>query len=90
MMRGSLTGYMDVAQIVLYAFFMFFAGLISAFMIVRASARMGWPPPGSPRLPAEQTAINTLALLVSGALLVVAWRLWNKRPMSARWPSCSA
>jgi heme/copper-type cytochrome/quinol oxidase subunit 3 len=65
---------------------MFFAGLISAFMIVRASAKMGWPPPGSPRLPAEQTAINTTALLLSGALLAYAWRAWTRRAESARGP----
>ena len=65
---------------------MFFAGLISAFMIVRSSARMGWPPPGQPRLPVEQTAFNTAALLLSGIILVISWRLWNKRPQSARWP----
>lgn len=54
---------------------MFFAGLISAHTITRASAPAGvWPPPGQPRLPIEATAINTLVLLLSGVALVAAVR----------------
>lgn len=66
---------------------MFFAGLISALNIVRSSAMGGlWPPPGQPRLPVEQTAFNTAALLVSGALLVVAaWR-FRRDARAAFWP----
>ncbi len=44
---------------------MLFAGLISAFEIMRSSA-MVWPPDGQPRLPIEGTALNTAALLASG------------------------
>jgi heme/copper-type cytochrome/quinol oxidase subunit 3 len=43
---------------------MFFAGLISAFLILRAGSGV-WPPPGQPRLPVAVTAINTLILLCS-------------------------
>jgi cytochrome c oxidase subunit 3 len=43
---------------------MFFAGLISAFLILRAGSGV-WPPPGQPRLPVAVTAINTLNLLFS-------------------------
>jgi heme/copper-type cytochrome/quinol oxidase subunit 3 len=43
---------------------MFFAGLISAFLILRAGA-VTWPPADQPRLPIEITAINTLVLLAS-------------------------
>ena len=43
---------------------MFFAGLISAFLILRAGAAT-WPPLNQPRLPIAITAINTLMLLVS-------------------------
>ena len=50
---------------------MLFAGLISAFLIVKASSLGAWPPPGQPRLPVEETAFNTAALLLSG---VVLWR----------------
>jgi len=44
---------------------MFFAGLISAFMVFRLSP-VEWPPAGQPRLPIEVTAINTVVLLLSG------------------------
>jgi len=50
---------------------MMFAGLISAFSIVKAGA-LGWPPPGQPRLPAEATAFNTAALIASAVFLFVA------------------
>lgn len=54
---------------------MLFAGFISAFAIVKSSAPLGaWPPPDQPRLPIEQTAINTLALLLSGVAMYVAGR----------------
>ncbi len=53
---------------------MFFAGLISAFMIVKSNAISGWPPPGQPRLPAGETAINTAALLLSAVTLYFAHR----------------
>jgi cytochrome c oxidase subunit 3 len=54
---------------------MFFAGLMSAHTIARATVLGGvWPPPGQPRLPVERTAFNTAILLLSGALLVVANR----------------
>ena len=66
---------------------MFFAGLISAFSISKAGAAGGiWPPPGQPRLPAEATLINTVALLASGALLLYAGRLFKDQPARARWP----
>ena len=64
---------------------MLFAGLISAFMITRASAVI-WPPPGQPRLPVEETALNTAALLLSGVLLVFAGRAFKREPRSARRP----
>lgn len=53
---------------------MFFAGLVSAFTIVRTTALTPWPPPNQPRLPVESTAFNTLALLASGVVLVFAAR----------------
>ncbi len=45
---------------------MFFAGLICAFLVLRAGHGLAWPPPGQPRLPQGVTAVNTLALLLSG------------------------
>jgi cytochrome c oxidase subunit 3 len=66
---------------------MFFAGLISAHTIVRSQvAGQLWPPYGQPRLPVEQTALNSLALLVSGVLLVVAWFMYRRQPSSAKIP----
>jgi heme/copper-type cytochrome/quinol oxidase subunit 3 len=54
---------------------MFFAGLISAHTIARATVLGGvWPPVGQPRLPVERTAFNTAILLLSGALLFIANR----------------
>jgi cytochrome c oxidase subunit 3 len=64
---------------------MFFAGFISAFTIIR-SAAMAWPPPGQPRLPLEETAVNTAALLASGVVLVIANRVYKRNRMAARWP----
>lgn len=54
---------------------MFFTGLVSAFLITRASIGPGaWPPPGQPRLPVATTALNTVALLLSAPLLFMALR----------------
>src|SRR5262245_3314166 len=64
---------------------MFFAGLISAFTIVRAES-MVWPPPDQPRLPIERTALNTLALLLSGVALAYAHRAFRRDRRSARTP----
>ena len=64
---------------------MVFAGMISAFSIVRASSAV-WPPPNQPRLPVEETLINTAALLLSGGLLYVAQRRFATDRSSARTP----
>lgn len=64
---------------------MFFAGLLSAFLITKASATFGWPPPGQPRLPAEETLVNSAALLVSGALLFWAGRVHKDGGASGLW-----
>ena len=65
---------------------MLFAGMISAFLIAKTSAIGAWPPPGQPRLPVESTALNTLALLASGVMLVVAHRAFRRQQASARTP----
>ena len=41
MPTGAITGYIDVAQLVLYAFWIFFAGLI--FYLRREDKREGYP-----------------------------------------------
>ncbi len=55
---------------------MMFAGLVSAFMLTRATAAGVWPPAG---LPLGETAINTAALLISGGLVFRAAQAWEKR-----------
>jgi cytochrome c oxidase subunit 3 len=47
---------------------MFFAGLMSAFVILRAGVA-AWPPPGQPRLPRAVTGLNTLVLLASAGTM---------------------
>lgn len=64
---------------------MIFGGMISAFNVVRASAAV-WPPPGQPRLPIEETAVNTLALLASGVCMVLAQRRFAVSRTAARRP----
>ena len=64
---------------------MFFTGLISAFMIVKAGIKPGmWPPPWQPRLPVEVTAVNSLGLIVSGVLLFVAVARFRQSAQKAK------
>jgi len=66
---------------------MFFSGLISAHTIVRSQqAGQMWPPYGQPRLPVEETAVNTAALLVSGIVLLLAWFAYRREAAAARLP----
>lgn len=62
---------------------MFFAAMISAFSIVRASSAV-WPPPDQPRLPFEATAFNSVVLLASGALLIWTQHRFAEDRSSAR------
>ncbi len=68
---------------------MMFAGLMSAFSIVKAGA-LGWPPPGQPRLPVEATAFNTAALLASAVFLFVANRRYARNRNLAKRPLFTA
>jgi len=66
---------------------MFFAGLISAHSIVRSqTAGQMWPPFGQPRLPVQETAVNTAALVVSGIVLVITWFAFRRERQSAKIP----
>jgi heme/copper-type cytochrome/quinol oxidase subunit 3 len=47
---------------------MFFAGLLSAFLVFRTGSAV-WPPPLQPRLPIVVTAVNTFILLSSGVTM---------------------
>ena len=63
---------------------MFFAGLISAFTISKAGApRDAWNLPAGQVLPLASTAINTVALFASGALLWAAGRRYRSRSSAA-------
>ncbi len=64
---------------------MLFAGMISAFTIVKSSALV-WPPPDQPRLPIEETAFNTAALLASGVALYFARRAFQRNREEAKRP----
>jgi len=58
---------------------MLFAGFISAFLIIKARAVGSvWPPPNQPRLPFEETAVNTSALIASGIILLLAHRMYQR------------
>jgi cytochrome c oxidase subunit III len=52
---------------------MFFAGLLSAFLVFRTGSTV-WPPPFQPRLPIVVTAVNTLILLCSSYTMSRALR----------------
>jgi len=54
----------------IFAEAMFFAGLISVYLVVRSHEGV-WPPVGQPRLPVESTGLASLALLFSAATI---WR----------------
>jgi len=64
---------------------MMFAGLISAFSIVKAGA-LGWPPPGQPRLPVEATAFNTAMLIASAGALWSSRRSFAQQRQAAKRP----
>ncbi len=61
---------------------MFFAGLISAYVVNRAGV-IDWPPFDQPRLPVLVTGVNTVFLITSGLTLLFARKrfLSNKNPM---------
>ncbi len=56
---------------------MFFAGLISAYLVNRAGVSV-WPPSGQPRLPVEMTAVNTIILISSGIFFYLLVRNYIK------------
>lgn len=58
---------------------MFFAALISAFLIISAAAE-AWPPEGQPRLPIVITALNSLILFASGWMMYKAFQSFKIDP----------
>ncbi len=91
-MKGSITGYIDVAQVTLYVFWAFFAGLI--YYLHRESKREGYPlqsdqpgrrpVEGVPAMPAPKTY-----LLPHGGTQVSPRQEHDKRPIMAA-PSSGA
>lgn len=71
---------------------MFFAGLISAFLVLRADGGASWPPPGQPRLPVGVTGVNTVVLLLGGltASRAVAAATRGKQRRLVQWLGISA
>ena len=59
---------------------MFFAGLISAYFVLRVGAAQ-WPPPLQPRLPVIVTGLNTLVLLASSLAMVRTLRDRRRDPV---------
>jgi heme/copper-type cytochrome/quinol oxidase subunit 3 len=69
---------------------MFFAGLISAFAVLRAQAPL-WPPVDQPRLPVGVTGFNTLLLLASAWTMQRACAaLPRERAVLTRWLGVTA
>jgi heme/copper-type cytochrome/quinol oxidase subunit 3 len=69
--------------LVIVAEAMTFAGLISAFLSIKASLHE-WPPLDQPRFPIEATAINTAILLASGVTLLYFRRLYGREDTTSR------
>lgn len=69
---------------------MFFGGLISAFLVLKADASGVWPPAGQPRLPVAVTGVNTALLILSGLFVERALLLRAHRRRLARWLSLAA
>ena len=63
--------------IIVFAEAMVFIGMVAAFMLTRAVEGTVWPPVDQPWFPLGETAINTAALLASGALVFRAARTWD-------------
>ena len=60
---------------------MFFAALISAFLIISAASE-AWPPEGQPRLPIYVTALNSLVLFASGWMMFKAYQSFKATSFS--------
>lgn len=67
-----------VAALVIVAFeALLFVGLLAAFLVTRTAVGAVWPPPGQPWFSPGELALNTAALLASGALVFRAARTWE-------------
>lgn len=86
-MKGEIMGYIDVAQVVLYAFWIFFAGLI--FYLRREDRREGFPLEDDVTGRQENNGIifvpapKTFALPHGGTATAPNFKSDNKRPIKA-------
>ena len=62
---------------------MLFAGLISAYVVLKSQISM-WPPVDQPRFPVAITGFNTLILLLSGLSLFVGFRNFKDKALSLK------
>lgn len=63
---------------------MFFAALISAYIVNRAGVT-NWPPLNQPRLPIAITGVNTIFLLTSAFTLYMVSKKYSKRANTTPW-----
>ncbi|MBI5514150.1 MAG: heme-copper oxidase subunit III [Deltaproteobacteria bacterium] len=78
--RGAVPDAVLGMALFLFTEVMLFAGLLSAYLVLRGKVAT-WPPPGQPRLPVLVTLGNTLVLLASGYVA----RRARREPSPARW-----
>jgi heme/copper-type cytochrome/quinol oxidase subunit 3 len=71
--RAALDNAILATMFLIAAEVMFFAGLVSAFLVLKLGAAV-WPPPLQPRLPVGVTGLNTLVLLASSVAVFVGIR----------------
>lgn len=71
--RAALHNAILATMFLIAAEVMFFAGLVSAFLVLRVGAAV-WPPPLQPRLPVGVTGLNTLVLIASSVAVFVGVR----------------
>jgi heme/copper-type cytochrome/quinol oxidase subunit 3 len=57
---------------------MYFCALISSYMVIKSHVFGTWAPPGDVRLPLAASALNTLVLMASGVMMVLAVRAYGK------------
>ncbi|MBW2268831.1 MAG: cytochrome c oxidase subunit 3, partial [Deltaproteobacteria bacterium] len=77
--RTPFLEYRTIATLIFLVFdAMIIAGMVGAFLLTRVAAGVVWPPAGQPWFPLAETAINTAALLLSGALIFQAARTWEE------------
>ncbi|MBI4245155.1 MAG: heme-copper oxidase subunit III [Planctomycetes bacterium] len=65
-------------MLLIFSEMMIFAGLISAYLILKFNNTTNWPSAGQPRYPQEATLINTIILLLSGVLMFLFRRSLNR------------